>query len=58
MTQIESTKGGHNSAEERFNSRAKSSGTKKRQGYKHVNVERERPHLSRGKYDSKKNNRK
>ena len=58
MTQIESTEGGHKSASERDNSRAKNSGAKKTRGYKHVKVERERPHLARGKYDGKKSYRK
>ena len=58
MAQIESTEGGHNSAEERENSRAKTAGVKKKRGYKHVKVERERPHLARGKYDNKRNYKK
>ena len=54
MAQIESTDSGQCSAAERSNSHAKTGAPKKTRGYKHVKVERERPHLSRGKYDNKR----
>lgn len=58
MTQIESSDVGHTDAHKRADSGAKNQNRRKTRTYKHVKVERERPHLERGKYDNKRSSKK
>ena len=55
MTQHENTHDGKKNNKGQFDSQNGKRGSSKKRFYKHVNVDVERPHLARGKYDNKKN---